>query len=304
MRALYVAPMAFGENPTVDAVAQGLHDRLAEHDIELRVVVAEFRSPKWPGSANDAFRDGIRAGVDAIVAWLVRPEEPAEGVAEARAHGIPVVTLERPQFFVDASLVWPNFNHGVYMAQHLATLLEPGAEVAIIGGPEVVDDTELVLGLVHGVKEAGLKLVNDPWLPRYRNTTDVASGGKVAALAVLEDHPRLDGLIPFNDETMLGTVDALREVGRLGEPRMVSRNGAPWAVQAVRDGLTDGTWDIEAPTIGQMLGDMIVRKLVHGQPLDGLCQASPIGRMITPELAKSWVPWNERRTSTPLHEGL
>jgi ABC-type sugar transport system substrate-binding protein len=296
--------MEFDENPTVDTVAHALRSRLADNDIELRVIVADFRKPGWPDTANDAFRAGVSADVDAVVAWLVNPEEPAEGVAETRAHGIPVVTLERPRFSVDASLVWPNFNQGVYMAQHLATLLEPGAEIAIIGGPEAVDDTELVIGLAHGVKESGLHLVNDPWLPQYRNTTDVASGGKIAALSVLGDYPRLDGLIPFNDETMLGAVEALREAGRLGGPRMVSRNGTPWAVQAVRDGLTDGTWDIDAPLIGEMLADLVIRQLIDGQVLNGLCQASPIGQMITPELAKNWVPWNERYAYAPLHEGL
>ncbi|NMI01857.1 sugar ABC transporter substrate-binding protein [Pseudonocardia sp. K10HN5] len=285
-------------------MAHGLHNRLEAHEIELRVIFADFRKPGWPGTANDAFRVGVSAGVDAVVVWLVTPGEPAEGVAEARSQGIPVITLERPRFSVDASVVWPNFNHGVYMAQHLATLLDPGARVAVIGGPEVVDDTELVLGLVHGVTGAGLQLVNDPWLPQYRNITDVATGGKEAALSVLNDYPGLDGLIPFNDETMLGTVEALRKVGRLGEPKMVSRNGSPWAVQAVLDGVTHGTWDIEPLRIGEMLADLVIRQLVHGRNLDGLCQSSPIGRMITPELAKSWVPWNERGAWGPLHEGL
>jgi ABC-type sugar transport system substrate-binding protein len=296
--------MRYGENPTVDAIARGLHNRLEAGGIELRVIFADFRAPEWPRSANDAFRAGVSAAVDAVVAWLVTPEEPADGVAEARSEGIPVITLERPRFPVDASIVWPNFNHGVYMAQHLATLLHPGARVAIIGGPEVIDDTELVTGLVHGVTGAGLQLVNDPWSPRYRNATDVAAGGKETALSVLSDFPRVDGLIPFNDETMLGTVEALRELGRLGEPKMVSRNGSPGAVQAVLDGVTHGTWDIEPVEIGGMLADLVIGHLVHGRNLGGLCQASPIGRMITPELASNWVPWNEPGTSSPLREGL
>lgn len=85
---------------------------------------------------------------------------------------------------------------------------------------------------------------------------------------------------------------------------MVSRNGSPGAVQAVLDGVTHGTWDIEPFEIGGMLADLVIGQLVHGRNLAGLCQASPIGRMITPELAKNWVPWNEPDTSSPLREGL
>lgn len=301
---LYVAPMAYGENPTVDAVAHGLQSRLAEHEIELRVIFAEFRSPDWPASANDAFRAGVRAGVSAAVAWLVTPSEPADGIAEARASGIPVVTLERPTFLVDASVVWPNFNHGVYMAQHLAALLEPGAKVGIIGGPPVVDDVELLHGLVYGVHDSGLILANDPWSERHRNVTDVIAGGRAATHRLLDDVDGLDGLIPFNDETMLGALEALRERGRLDEMKIVSRNGTPAAVRAVMDGHSHGTWDIDAPAIGTMLADLVIRKVVQDLPLDGLCLASPIGRMITADNAAHWSPWQERVTYRPLLEGL
>src|SRR6202008_2263704 len=119
-------------------------------------------------------------------------------VAAARRLGIPVFTLERPRYSVNASLVYANFNHGVYMAEHLASLLPPRAEVAVIGGPEVIDDVELVLGIVHGVQHSGLRLVNDPFVDRHRNREDIKEGGREAARRVLADFAHLDGLIPFN----------------------------------------------------------------------------------------------------------
>ena len=86
-----------------------------------------FRDPAWPGSSNDAVIAGVDAGVDAVVDWVIDVAEPAAGAAYAREHGVPVIALERPRFPVDASVVYPNFNHGVYMAEYLATLLAPGA---------------------------------------------------------------------------------------------------------------------------------------------------------------------------------
>jgi ABC-type sugar transport system substrate-binding protein len=304
VRALYVSPLRYGANPSVDAFGHGLDDRLAGHGIEMRVLTADFFGPGWPDTLEDAVLAGVDAGVDAIVPYVIHPESPAKAAAAALARGIPVVTVERPQFPVSASVVLPNFNHGVYMIEHLAALLPTGADVAVIGGPRSIDDSELLCGITHGMATTGLRLVNDPTSPRYRNDTDDAAGGYLAAQNVLADHPRLAGLVPYNDETMLGTLEALREAGRLGEAVTVSRNGTPLGVRAVRDGVHAGTWDLDAIGLGQAVADLVARATVGGEDLDGLCVAGPIGRMITPERATRWRPYEQRVAWHPFHEGL
>ena len=303
MRVLYVSPMAYGANAAVDAICHGLESGLAGRGIELRVTYADFSGGHWRATADQAVRAGADTGYDAIVIWVIDPEVPAAAVGYARGKGVPVVSLERPRFAVDGSVVYPNFNHGVYMAEHLATLVPPGARVAVVGGPDVVDDIELMLGLLHGIEISGLTRVNDPEDPRYKNTTDVASGGKDKTTNLLADFDSLDALIPFNDETMLGAVEALRAAGRLGEVKMVSRNGTPAAVELVRAGVHHGTWDIDPPGIGQTAADLVVRLIADREDLDGLCVASPIGRMITSERAAAWVPWQQRIPYNPLLTG-
>lgn len=303
MRVLYVNPMQVGSNAGVDVLGQNLAHTLRQNDVELRMITADFRHDDRLETLSAAVCAGIEATVDAIVVWVLDPAEPAREVAAAREAGIPVISLERPRYPVDASVVYPNFNHGVYMAEYLATIVEPRARVAVVGGPEVVDDIELMLGLVHGLGISGLQLVNDPEDPRYKNITDVAAGGREKTLNILGDFDHLDALIPYNDETMLGSLQALRETGRLGEMKMVSRNGTPNAVRAIRDGLHHGTWDLDIPGIGVTVGELVVQRL-HGEDLDGLCVASPIGRMITPERAETWVPWEERIDYVTIPEGL
>jgi ABC-type sugar transport system substrate-binding protein len=292
MRALYVSPMVYGANQAVDAIGHGLDAGLDAHGIELRVAYADFDEPDWKEQASRAVRAGADAGYEAIVVWVIDPSVPADAVAYARSKGVRVVSFERPRYPVEASVVYPNFNQGVYMMEYLATLLPPAGRVAVVGGPDVIDDIELLAGIRHGLDSAGLVRVNDPEDPRYKNTTDVASGGKEKTANLLADFPQLDGLVPFNDETMLGAVEALREAGRLGEVKMVSRNGTPAAVQLVRDGVHHGTWDIDPPGIGQSVAQLVVRSAT--EDLDGLCVSSPVGRMITPERAAAWIPWRER----------
>ena len=300
MRALYVSPMPYGANAAVDAICHGLESRLAENGIELRVAYADFADPDWRAEADRAVRAGADAGFDAIVIWVTDPATPADAVGYARGKGVPVVSFERPRFAVDASVVYPNFNQGTYMAEYLATLLPPGGRVAVVGGPDVVDDIELLLGIVHGLKASGLTRVNDPEDPRYKNTTDVASGGKEKTANLLADFGNLDGLVPFNDETLLGAVEALREAGRLGEVKMVSRNGTPAAVQLVRDGIHHGTWDIDPIGIGQAVAGLAIRAAVGHEDLDGFCVSSPVGAMITAERAARWIPWQQRIPYNPL----
>ena len=292
MRALYVSPMPYGANAAVDAICHGLESTLAAAGAEMRVAYADFADPGWRELAARAVRAGADAGYDAIVVWVIDPVVPADAVAYARAQGVKVVSFERPRYPVEASVVYPNFNQGVYMMEYLAELLPPGGRVAVVGGPDVIDDIELLAGIRHGLNATGLVTVNDPEDPRYKNTTDVASGGREKTANLLADFPSLDGLVPFNDETMLGAVQALRDAGRLGEVKMVSRNGTPSAVQLVRDGIHHGTWDIDPPGIGSAVADLVLRSAA--EDLDGLCVSSPVGRMITPARAAAWVPWPDR----------
>ena len=304
MKVLYVNAMDYGENAGVDAIAHGLAHGLAQDGIEIGVIYADFRNDNWRDLQSEAVERGVEAGVDGIVVYVLDPNNPAQAVANAREEGIPVFTLERPRFDVDGCVVYPNFNHGVFMAEYLATLVKPKARVAVIGGPDVVDDIELILGLLHGLENEGLEVINDPFDPRYKNVSDVASGGYEKATNVLADFDDIDALIPYNDETMHGAQRALDEAGLLGSVVTVSRNGTPAAVEKVKAGTHAGTWDLDCPGIGMTVAELVRRQLVEGEKLEGLCVASPIGRMITPENAGRWVTWEERIPYDPLPVGV
>lgn len=292
---LYVSPMEYGANPAVDAVAQAVANRLSGDGIEPCVGFADFRTADGGAAELSRLVDAaLGHGVSAIALWCLDSEPLRGAAALAAAAGTPLLTLERPTFPVEASVPFPNFQHGMYTIDYLSTVLPPGATVAIIGGPEISDDDELVAGYLHAIDRSSLELVNDPTDDRYRNKTDVAPGGHKAALRLLDDVEHIDGLVAYNDETMLGTVQALEETGRLGEAVVVSRNGTPEAVRQIGLGRTHGTWDPDAPGIGFTLADLLVRRVRGGIELGGAIVMSPVGRMINPGNLSSWARYEDR----------
>jgi ABC-type sugar transport system substrate-binding protein len=304
LRTLYVNPMPDGLNIGIDAIAQGLRHRLQEDGIEMRVLYADFRDPDCDGQTGAAVRAGVDAGVDAVIIYALTPERSADTLPEVREAGMPIFSFTRPHYRVNGSVIYPNFNHGILMSEFMAKLVPPGSDVAVIGGPDTVDDVEECIGVVHGAKLVGLNVVNDPYDPRYDNVSDISEMGREVTDNVLDDFPQIAGLIPYNDETAHGSIEALRDRGLLGKIKIVSRNGTPKAVEAVRKGWSHGTLDIDCLGIGIALGNLVARQLAGGERLDDEIALSPVGHIIGAEAAESWVPLEERIPYEPLRRGL
>src|SRR3954471_4389162 len=128
--------------------------------------------------------------------------------------------------------------------------------------------------------------------------------GREVTFNVLDDFPQIAGLMPYNDETAHGSIEALRERGLLGKIKLVSRNGTPKAVEAVKQGWSHGTLDIDCPGIGIALGSLVARQLAGGEQLEDEIALSPVGRVIGAEEAPTWVPLDECIPYEPLREGL
>jgi ABC-type sugar transport system substrate-binding protein len=303
MRVLYVNPMEGEVNPAIDAIAYGLQHSLDHAGIDVRMLLADFRDPQCAARTAAAIHAGIDAGVDGIAYYALDPTEPAAAVAAARAAGIPVFTFVRPFFPVNSALLYPNFNHGVCMAEWLSERLAGDASVAIIGGPDTPDDAEEVAGLLYAFRRRGIGVANDPTDSAWCNLTDVASGGEEVTIRLLERFQHLDALVPYNDETMLGALAAFDRVGRPDGLTLISRNGSPQAVDEVRAGRAQGTWDLDASGIGTSLGDAIVHHFTV-EPLDGHLGISPVGAMIHAGNLDRWRPWTDRIDVRPFTFGL
>jgi ABC-type sugar transport system substrate-binding protein len=303
VRVLYVMPLPEGGNPAIDAIGHGVEAAVRAGGGEVRCLVTDFREPDLAARTAVAFEQGVAAGVDAIVMYALDPAEPAAAAAATRSAGVKLFSLVPPDFPVDGAVVYPNFNHGLGMAQWLSPRLGPDARVGVIGGPDTPDDAEEVVGLIYGFGRAGVTVVNDATLPQWCNLIDVAEGGEDVARRLLAAHPDITALVPYNDETMLGTLRVLAEQGRTGTLPVISRNGSPAAIEMIRAGASTATWDLDATGIGWAGGALAMRNLT-GNAAEGEQVMSPVGRMISLENIESWLPWNQRIEWNPLIVGF
>jgi len=289
-----------GLHPGMDALALGLAQVLEDGGFDLRLFPADLRggAAAIASGQTAAVDAALAAGMQAIVLFVLDAREPASAVARSLARGIPVVAIHKPAYPVSASVVIPNYYQGVVLAHALARALLPLAHraprVAILGGPEILDDVELVRGAVAGVRDCGLELVNDPFLECYRNLDDVRGGGKRAAARLLDEFHPFDGWVVFNDETALDALELLEERGLGGVVPTVSRNGSPFIVRELERGKTHATFDYQLPEIGMLAGQSVIQ-LLNGieAPADALV-TGPIGALITAANVAAYVPWQRR----------
>jgi len=120
MRVLYVNPMEGETNPAIDAISFGLQHSLGRAGIEMRTLYADFRDAGCIELTGEAIDAGVAAGVDGIAYLLARPrgDRPSRSPGPA-PPGSPVFTFVRPLFDVNVAVLFPNFNHGVLMAEWL-----------------------------------------------------------------------------------------------------------------------------------------------------------------------------------------
>ena len=302
-KVLFVSPLPEKSNPAIDHIIFGLQDGCTDSLLDLHVVFDDFRKRKPSNSLPVLIDAAIAASYDAVVFYVVDPDAGGDATTRARLAGISVFSIARPNFSVNASLNYPGFNQGVFMMTFLTSLLPPGSQIGIIGGPNAVTDSEEVAGLVFAAKRSKCQLVNDPFDQRYSNLTDNAQGAEGPARRLLEEFPKIAGLAPYNDESMLGAMKSIAELG-FGPMKMVSRNGSPAAVRAIREGKTSATWDLDPPGVGNALALLIASHLSGAEKFDDYAAMAPAGRLITSRNLDSWQPWEQRVRQTTLEIGI
>ena len=238
---------------------EGLHAGATEHGYKLLINAAEWDA----GRQIAQLEDFITRGVDAIVVCPVDSSGIGTGIKAANRAGIPVFTADIASFSGDvvAHVASDNLAGGRLAGEYLAELLDGTGKVAIINQPIVTSTLDRVQGFREVLQSyPEIEIVADV------NGDGVRDRALRAASDVLQGHPDLDGIFAINDDSALGTLDAVEDFGR-EDVVIVGYDATPPARAAIVEGRALKADVVQYPfTIGQKTVDTIAQYLA-GQPV-------------------------------------
>jgi len=230
--------VVFGSTPTEEADVQQLNilqSWLAEGSLE-GYVVTPFRAT----SLNSALTRVSRKNLPIINIDELIPEDAA------KADGIKIV----------ARIASNNVEAGKLDAQLVLSSIPKGSDVAIIeGDPGTTSSMERVTGFTNAAKEGGLNIVASQPANWNRKKADEL------ATNILHGDSNLKAIFVANDDMALGVVRAVQATGATGKIIVVSVDGTPDAIDALKQGLLAGTVAQYPDAMAYMAIETLVKNL-------------------------------------------
>ncbi len=200
-----------------------------KHGLKLRLQYAEFDSRKQ----NDQMDTFIAQGVDAILVAPTDSSGIAPVIADARAKGIPVFTVDIAAHGADvvSHIASDNERGGALLAEYLGKRLGGKGKVAIIDHPTVTSVQDRTRGFEKALAEfPGMRIVQR--VP--------GEGQRDKAMRVCQDllqaHPDLNAIFGINDDSALGALAAVESAGLQDKIVIVGFDGTPEARDAIAAG--------------------------------------------------------------------
>ncbi len=199
-------------------------------------VVTPFR----PTSLNSALTRVSRKNLPIVNIDELIPEDAA------KADGIEIV----------ARIASNNVEAGMLDAQLVLSSVPKGSNVAIVeGDPGTTSSRERVTGFTTAAKEGGLNIVASQ--PANWNRK---KAGELAT-KMLEGDPTLKAIFVANDDMALGVVDAVQAAGATGKIIVVSVDGIPDGLEAVKQGSLAGTVMQYPEAMAYLAVEALIKKL-------------------------------------------
>ena len=207
---------------------EGLRKAAAKYDYELVLTAGEFDL----GKQSAQIEDFITRKVDAIVVVPVDSRGIGPAIRKANEAKIPVFTsdIAAQEGDVVCHIASDNVAGGRLAGEFIAKALGGKGTVAIISQPTVTSVMDRVQGFREAVgKYPGMTIVTEV------NGEGVRDKAMQAASDVLQANPGLAGIFGINDDSALGTLDAVRQFKR-DQIVIVGYDATPPAVDAIKKG--------------------------------------------------------------------
>ncbi len=204
-------------NEFFETMAEGARTHQEANAGEYDLVVNGTRNESDLAQQVALVEQMVASGSDAIVIAPADSKALAPALARAQAAGVVVVNIDNrldievaAEAGLDAPFVGPDNRDGARrVGEVLAARLEPGDQVAIVGGiPTAFNAQQRQAGFEDAMNAAGAEIVeiqSGGWEQEQANTV---------AAAMLREHPQLKALLCANDNMALGALAAGRQSGR------------------------------------------------------------------------------------------
>ncbi|MEE6451695.1 ABC transporter substrate-binding protein [Gottfriedia acidiceleris] len=247
-------------NPFFVAMSKGAKEVASKYNADVTTVSADQDLAKQTAQIEDF----ITKKVDLILLSPFDSAGIAGAVSEAKAAGIPVVALDGfAEGGIDSVVMSDNVQAGKLAAEYLVKQLNGKGNIVIIDGPPVSAVTDRIKGFKEVIK-------------KYPHIKVVAKqngeGNREKALTVMEGtltaNKKIDAVFTINDEEAVGVQIAQEQASRQNEFFVVSVDGAPSAVDALKKGGSFAGTSAQFPNQMVIDGVALALKIIDGKKVD------------------------------------
>jgi ABC-type sugar transport system substrate-binding protein len=201
-----------------------------EADVEqLNILQSWFTEGSFDGFVVTPFRP---TSLNTVLTMISRKNLPIINIDEL----IPEEAATADEIKIASRIASNNVEAGRLQARLVLNLVPKGSEVAIIeGDPGTVSSRDRVTGFTSAAREGGLVIMASQ--PANWNRSKAYE----LATIILQAAPNLKAISAANDDMALGVIRAVQEAGAAGKVIVVSVDGIPDAIEAVRQGSLAGT---------------------------------------------------------------
>lgn len=270
-------------NPFFVSMADGAKKRAEEIGAQLIAESADYDLAKQTSQIENF----ITKKVDLILLNAVDSKGIAGAVAQAKSAGIPVIAVDvDAEGGVDATITSDNYQAGKLAGEYIVKELGGKGKIAIIDGPPVSAVTDRIQGFEEAIKDSGIEVV------AKQNGEGSREKALTVTESILEANPKgsLDAIFAINDPEALGVQIAQEQAGRQDEFFIVGVDGAPEAVDAMKqEGSTIAATSAQHPDEIVKEAIEIGQKIIDGETVDDLIKV-PVD-LVTKDNVDSYQGW-------------
>lgn len=247
-------------NPFFVDLNAGMLEVIQSHGDELVTLDSQFNSLKQKNDISDLILKGVSALFINPVNW----EGIKGSLLQAKEKGVPSIVVDAPvkdDELVLCQVASDNVEAGRLAARALQKV-RPDAQIVILHHSV----NKACIDRVEGFKEELAKFPEMRILD-IQEGHGTTEGGRPVMRDLLGRFPEINAVFPINDPSALGAISALESAGKLKDVTVVSVDGSPEAIAAIKAGKLHSTSAQSPREIGRVAAEKAYDFLA-GKPVD------------------------------------